>query len=143
MGLLDSLIGGGVGKLVKDVVGTFKLSPEAKLEFEKEIASREHELALKTMEFEGKIAEYQAKEIQVASENIRAEAANSDKYTSRARPTFMYLAYGILANNYIIVPWIGRNPIEFPEPLFWLMGSCILGYTGARTWEKYAENKFK
>ena len=51
-----------------------------------------------------------------------AEATNGDKYTSRARPTFLYVCNVILAWNYILVPMLGRKPIEFPEPPLWLFG---------------------
>ena len=143
MSLLTTIFGGGVGQLVKDVVGTFKLSPEAKLEVEREMAAREHELRLKDYELEAKLLDAQTKEIEAASANIRAEAASSDKYTSRARPTFLYLMYIILAWNYIILPIVQMSsyqaiqPINFPEELVWLFGSGFLGYTGARSWDKW------
>ena len=136
MGLLETIVGGGVGKLVKDVVGTFHLSPESKLEFDKELASRQFELQMKDRELEAKLAEYQAKEIEAASANIRAEATSGDKYTSRARPTFMYIVEIILAWNYIAVPLFNKTPVDLPTPLFWLFGSFGLGYVGARSWEK-------
>ena len=129
MAFLDALFGGGVGKLVKDVVGTFKLSPEAKLEFEKALAENEFKLKQMDAELESKLAD-------TASANIRAETTSSDKFTSRARPMFMYTVNAILAWNYIVVPIFGRNPVELPEALFWLFGSSILGYVGARSWEK-------
>lgn len=143
MSILGTLLGGGVGKLVKDIVGTFKLSPEAKLEFEREIAAREHELRLKDYELEARLIETQAKEVEIASANIRAEAATGDKYTSRARPTFLYLFYTILSWNFIVLPIIQMaskqpiQPILFPEELVWLFGSGYLGYTGARSWDKW------
>lgn len=136
MGLLDAIVGGGVGKLIKDVVGTFKLSPQAQMEFDDKLASRAHELALKDRELEAKLAEYASKEVEVASANIRAETASGDKYTSRARPTFLYVMMGVYVNNYVLLPWATRMPIDFPEALHWLFGSAILGYTGARSWEK-------
>ncbi len=70
-----------------------------------------------------------------------AEATNGDKYTSRARPTFLYVCNVILAWNYILVPMLGRKPIEFPEPPLWLFGSVMLGYVGARSWEKISAVK--
>lgn len=136
MGLLDSIFGGGIGKLFKDVVGSFKLSPEAKLELDRELASHEFELAKLDREYETKLLDAQSREIEAASANIRAEAANGDHYTSRARPTFLYVCNVILAWNYIVSPLIGRPPLEFPEPLFWLFGSVMLGYIGGRSWEK-------
>ena len=129
MAILDQLFGGGVGKLVKDVVGTFKLSPEAKLEFERQLAENEFKLRQMDADLESKLAD-------TAAQNIQAEAKSGDKYTSRARPTFLYCCYIMLMWNYVVVPIFKQAPVNFPEPLFWLMGSCLLGYIGARTFEK-------
>lgn len=129
MPLLDSLIGGGVGKLVSDVVGAFKLSPEAKLEFDKQMAENAYKLKEIDAQLESKLAD-------AASANIQAEAKSGDKYASRARPTFLYICNAIIAWNYIVVPLFKEQPVALPEPLFWLFGSVMLGYVGARSWEK-------
>lgn|SRR5574341_311153 len=133
---LSSLLSGGLGQLFKDVVGTFKLSPEKKAELDTILESHSHELAIKEVELEGKIADSVSREIEAASANIRAEATNGDKYTARARPTFMYIINFILAWNYVVAPLIKRPVLELPDMLFWLFGSAVLGYTGARAWEK-------
>lgn len=82
---------------------------------------------------------------------ITAEANSEDKWTSRARPSFMYVFYIILLNLVIVSPLVGvfypdQMKIFFenvklgfdaiPEPLWWLFGSGFLGYTTARTFEK-------
>jgi hypothetical protein len=36
---------------------------------------------------------------------------------------------------------LGRKPIEFAEPPLWLFGSVMLGYAGARSWEKISAVK--
>ena len=118
------------------MVGTFKLSPEAKLEFEKQIAENDFKLKQMDAELESKLAD-------TASANIRAESGSGDKYTSRARPTFLYIVEFILLWNYVAVPLFKQVPVELPEPIFWLFGSVMLGYTGARSWEKIADRKAK
>jgi hypothetical protein len=77
-----------------------------------------------------------SREVEAASANIRAEATTGDKFTSRARPSFIYVMLVILVANYIVFPLGGKTPLNFPDALFWLFGSCMLGYTGARSWEK-------
>ena len=134
MAILDALFGGGVGQLVKDVVGTFKLSPEEKAKIDAELEAHRFELAKIDAELEGKLAD-------AASANIQAEAKSGDKYTSRARPTFLYVVNVIIAWNYIIVPIFKQAPVPLPEPLFWLFGSVMLGYVGARSWEKISGMK--
>jgi hypothetical protein len=136
--ILSTILGGGVGELFSKIVGTFKLSPEKAAELE--AAKEAHAVELQKLEYElqDKLQDAMSREIEAASANIRAEATNGDKYTSRSRPSFIYVMLAIFICNYMIFPIIGRPAIAFPEPLFWLFGSCMLGYTGARTWEKIA-----
>lgn len=143
MSLLTDIIGGNLGKLVKDVVGTFKVDPTKKLELEALVKEHEFELAKIQAELEAKLEEGRVKEIEAAGANIRAEAASGDRFTSRARPSFIYTMLVIFICNFIVFPFMHRDPISFPESLFWLFGSCMLGYTGARTWEKIGLPKGK
>jgi hypothetical protein len=81
---------------------------------------------------------------------IVAEAGSADPWTSRARPSFLYVMYvmllwalpmGVLA---AFRPDIARDIAEgmnaylngLPEPLFALFGTGYLGYTAARQWGK-------
>ena len=83
---------------------------------------------------------------------ILAEASSADPYTSRARPTFLYVMYAIitlLVVGAILGIWwpvqvfqaaenLGKLLGALPEELWWLFGTGYLGYTGARTYEKRA-----
>lgn len=92
--------------------------------------------------------EFKGVELQLSA--IIAEAQSKDKWTSRARPSFLYVMYvlilfaipmGVLT---VISPgsattlttgvkaWLSA----LPEELYWLFGTGYLGYTGARTWDK-------
>ncbi len=139
MAILDQLFGagiGGLGDFVAKVVGTFKMSPAAALEFQQKLA--ENEFALKKME-----ADLEARLSDTAAANIQAEEKSGDKYVARARPTFLYIVEFILLWNYVVVPLFRQVPVQLPDALFWLFGSCVLGYTGARTWEKFAGKETK
>jgi hypothetical protein len=129
--LLDTILGANLGQLFKDVVGQFHLSPE-----DKAIDENQKEVQLAQIALESKAQDTLARETEAASANIRAEAATGDKFTSRARPSFLYIMQGILVANYVVFPLLGKAAIAFPDALFWLFGSCMLGYTGARSWEK-------
>lgn len=91
------------------------------------------------------------KELEISMSAIIAEANSSDKWTSRARPTFMYLFYLVIIFLVIIFPILGiffkQEMIVFydnvtygfkaiPEPMWWAFTTGYLGYTGARTFEK-------
>jgi hypothetical protein len=81
---------------------------------------------------------------------IIAEARSTDPWTSRARPSFLYVMYamilfampmGVLAAfNPQMARDIGTGMNDYlgglPEPLYALFGTGYLGYTAARQWGK-------
>lgn len=87
-------------------------------------------------------------EIQLSA--IIAEANSSDPYTSRARPTFLYVVYvcilAAIPFGLAHIWWpveVAKAVIGFqlwlnaiPEPMWNLFIVGYLGYTGARTYEK-------
>lgn len=140
MGLFGGLFqggnAGGVVKAIGDVIDKFVETADEKRAADMVKAKlRMQEMTLQH-EFELAVREHDIEVTKVAGENIRAETMSGDKFTSRARPLFLYICNFILLWNYVVVPLLGRTPIEFPEPMFWLFGSVMLGYVGARTWEK-------
>lgn len=81
---------------------------------------------------------------------ILAEAQSADPWTSRARPSFLYVMYamilwaipmGLIA---AVRPEAAANIASgmnaylsgLPEPLYALFGTGYLGYTAARSWGK-------
>jgi hypothetical protein len=81
---------------------------------------------------------------------IVAEAQSNDPWTSRARPSFLYVMYALLlwALPMGLIAAVrpemaagiatGMNAYlaGIPEPLYALFGTGYLGYTAARTWGK-------
>jgi len=92
----------------------------------------------------------QLKELEISMSAIIAEAQSADKWTSRARPSFLYVMYifilmaipiGVLSTfNPSMSLGIATGVHEWlkalPEELYWLFGTGYLGYTGARTFDK-------
>lgn len=82
---------------------------------------------------------------------IIAEANSRDPWTSRARPSFLYVMYvmllfaipmGIIAAfSPMTADNISRGMTAYlnglPEPLYVLFGTGYLGYTAARQWGKF------
>ncbi len=88
-----------------------------------------------------------------ASQELRAllaEAQSADRWTSRARPAFLYVIYALLLWAIPMGLIAGVDPqlgaaiaagmkayLEaLPEPLYALFGTGYLGYTAARAWGK-------
>jgi len=83
---------------------------------------------------------------------IVAEAESVDPWTSRARPSFLYVMYVLLLFALPMGVLSAFNPQAamaiasgmnaylggLPEPLYALFGTGYLGYTAARQWGKIA-----
>jgi hypothetical protein len=134
---MDPVIGGGLLKLGGALLDKIFPDPEQKARAQ---------IALMQAEKEG-----QLEEAKLQMSAILAEASSADPWTSRARPSFMYVMYililacipmGVLAAFH---PEIATKVAEgmkawlsaIPEELWTVFGIGYLGYTGARSFEKF------
>jgi hypothetical protein len=83
-------------------------------------------------------------------EAIIAEARSPDPWTSRARPSFLYVMYALMLWSIPMGLIAAANPATataisagmtaylkgLPSELYTLFGTGYLGYTAARTWGK-------
>lgn len=88
--------------------------------------------------------------VRVQMSAVVAEASAADPWTSRARPSFLYVMYALLlwsipmgliaAFRPAVADAIGKGMTAYlaaiPEPLYALFGFGYLGYTVAREWGK-------
>jgi hypothetical protein len=133
MPILDSLIG-PVAAIIDKIIPDREARDRAKLELIRLRGSQEMEL------------------LQTQLSAIVAEASSVDPWTSRARPSFLYVIY-------VLILWslpmglisafapetasrIAQGMTAYlgalPEPLYALFGTGYLGYTAARQWGKIA-----
>jgi hypothetical protein len=91
------------------------------------------------------------KELEIGMSAIVAEAQSNDPWTSRARPSFLYVFYAVILMLTIVAPMLGiffpgameqffgNVAVGFaalPEELWWTFSVGYLGYSGVRTYEK-------
>lgn len=91
------------------------------------------------------------KELETRMSAILAEASSTDPWTSRARPSFLYVFYTIILTMVVVAPVIGvfhpaamdaffanvgKGFAAIPEEMWWAFTAGYLGYAGARTFEK-------
>ena len=131
MSLLDSLIG-PIASIIDKVIPDKAARAKAKLEL---------------LELQGT---QELKQIEAQLSAIVAEAQSSDPWTSRARPSFLYVMYamilfaipmGVLS---AFAPGLARDIGSgmtgylrgLPDELYALFGTGYLGYTAARQWGK-------
>jgi hypothetical protein len=131
MAILESLIG-PIASIIDKVIPDKAAREKAKLEL---------------MQLEGS---QELAAIEAWLKAIVAEAQSADPWTSRARPSFLYVMYvmilcaipmGILAAfDRSTAEAIGAGMTAYlnalPEPLYALFGTGYLGYTAARQWGK-------
>ncbi|MCB1908104.1 MAG: holin family protein [Rhodocyclaceae bacterium] len=103
------------------------------------------ELELLEMQQDGAL-----EDLKVRLSAIVAEAQSTDPWTSRARPSFLYVMYAMILASFAvgIAQVFDPAAVEtftagvrawlsaIPEQLWWLFGAGYLGYTGARSFDK-------
>jgi hypothetical protein len=131
MGIIEGLIG-PVAQLIDKIIPDPAARDRAKLELIKLQGSQELEA------------------ISVRMQAIVAEANSADPWTSRARPSFLYVMYALLLwaipmgliaavqpdTAMAIAHGMNAYLAGIPEPLYALFGTGYLGYTAARAWGK-------
>lgn len=131
MSLLSTLIE-PISKIIDKVIPDKEARDRAKLELLKLESSQEME------------------QVRVQISAILAEAQSTDPWTSRARPSFLYVMYilllwslpmGLIAAirpeaAQDIASGMNAYLAGIPEPLYALFGTGYLGYTVARQWGK-------
>jgi hypothetical protein len=131
MALVESLIG-PIASIIDKVIPDKEARDRAKLELVKLEGSQELE------------------SIQARLSAILAEAKSPDPWTSRARPSFLYVMYALLlwavpmgliaafrpGAAHAIAAGMNAYLNGLPEPLYALFGTGYLGYTAARQWGK-------
>lgn len=90
-------------------------------------------------------------QLQAAQQVMLAEESSADPWTSRARPTFLYVIYFLIlasvpmAITYAVKPDLAHALIDgfhqwlaaIPDSYLQLFGVGYLGYTGGRSLEKW------
>lgn len=131
MPLIDSLIG-PIASIIDKVIPDKEARARAKLEL----------IALEGTQ--------ELQQIEARLSAIVAEAQSRDPWTSRARPSFLYVMYALIlfsvpmgviaAFDPITARAIGEGMTRYlaalPEALYALFGTGHLGYTAARQWGK-------
>ena len=130
MPILDALIG-PLAAIIDKVIPDKAAREQAKLELLRLEGTQELEL------------------VRARLSAIVAEAESTDPWTSRARPSFLYVMYVLLLwalpMGLISALWpaTARNVAAgnayltgLPEPLYALFGTGYLGYTAMRQWGK-------
>lgn len=133
MPILEALIG-PLAAIIDKIIPDREARDRAKLELIKLQGTQEMEV------------------LQTRLSAIVTEAGSADPWTSRARPSFLYVMYALIlwalpmglisalspATARGITEGMGAYLAALPEPLYVLFGTGYLGYTVTRQWGKIA-----
>lgn len=128
--MIQQLLTAGLGKTVDQVLGRF-------FEDKDQAAQAAHELRLGMLEHDETAQ-------QVARDVVVAEAQSDHWLTSAWRPITMLVFVAIVANNYILAPYIdlffnAGLQLDVPAPMWDLIKIGLGGYVVGRSAEKVAE----
>lgn len=129
---------------VKEIVDEFHHSGEEKQEAQLKIFELEQQLSEKLLDYDSQIKKYQ-------SDILMAEIKGQAWLQQNWRPMLMLTFAAIIANNYIVVPWIGvlaaaigsdfsAPVLEFPGEFWQLLVIGVGGYIAGRSLEKTQKN---
>lgn len=134
---MNPLIVGEVLDVGKRLIDRWFPDPEKKAAAERDLLQ---------MQLSG---ELKATEVRLSA--IIEEARSADPWTSRARPSFLYVFYTVIFSLTVLAPIIGvffpaqmetffsnvgKGFAAIPEELWWTFTAGYLGYAGFRTHEK-------
>lgn len=132
---LDDAVSGAI-KLIDDAINKIWPDPQQRASAEATLIKAQAEAAILQMQQQMSV--------------MLAEAQSNDPWTSRARPSFLYVMYALIlvclpfGVLWAVNPIIGQRMADgmqqwlaaVPDPLWQTFMVGYLGYTGARTWEK-------
>jgi len=128
--MIQQLLGAGLGKAVDSVLGRF-------FEDKDKAAEAAQEIRLAMMDHEQTAQ-------RVARDVVVAEAKSEHWLTSAWRPITMLVFVAIVANNFILAPYVdlffGTGlELEVPDPMWDLIKIGLGGYVVGRSAEKVAK----
>lgn len=134
--VVGTAVAAGVFDLLR--MGIDKIFPDPE-------AAAEAKAKLNELDQQGRLGE-----LNIMMSAILAEANSQDPWTSRARPSFMYLFYAIVMFMVVIAPIIGvvfpekmdlffmnvnKGFMAIPEAMWWTFTAGFLGYSGSKSVE--------
>lgn len=141
MQFLSKLLGGGASEFIDgmtNAVDEFTLSKEEKQEFRLKM----QEYLLK---FDERAKASYQEELKTRSEIIKAEMAQGDVFTKRARPTIVYTGLIFIFLVHVILPMVAYftgdteslQELKLPAEFWWAWSTVVGIYGVGRTAEKF------
>ncbi len=86
----------------------------------------------KKAELELELSKIQAEEVKARMGVLQGMLSNKSLFVAGAIPALLWLAVLGLLNNYVLGPWFGVQPINFPDQYWTLLTTVIVGLFGKK-----------
>lgn len=127
--ILSALTGSSFTDGIAKILALFKIDPNA-------AAQHAADLAKIQTDYETAVLNATSQQLHDQAAVNLAEASSTDKFTSRARPTILYICGAAFFSNFVVSPfatWIAGlfgHPIVYPTLDMSLMTPILLGVLG-------------
>ena len=141
MSFFSKLLRGGLKTILDPITETidkFTLTKDEKQQFQLEVQSR-------LLQLESELEQTYRTELDSRMEIIKAEMAQKDKFTKRARPSIIYLGLLFIFIIHVAIPALAyvsgvqqdQMPnISLPAEFWWAWGTVVSVYGAGRSAEK-------
>ena len=145
---MSKLFSGGLSEVVDSVskgIDSLFTSDEEKLQAKNILREIDNKLKVKMLEHEASIAKEMTKRMDIQSSIIKAEATSDHWVVASWRPITALVFTFIIANNYIVVPYmealfsVSIPRLELDQNMWELLKLMIGGYVMGRSVEKVAQ----
>nr|WP_321499940.1 3TM-type holin [uncultured Dethiosulfovibrio sp.] len=86
----------------------------------------------KKAELELELSKVQADEVNARMGVLQGMLSNKSLFVAGAIPALLWLAVLGLLNNYVLGPWFGLEPINFPDQYWTLLSTVVIGLFGKK-----------
>ena len=135
----------GIFKPVADLVDNVHTSEEERGKLRNELAKIQGDVQLRLLEYQQQVLDYEKKLVDARSSVLKAELEGKSWLQRNWRPILMLIIIIIIANNYILFPYLSMwtdkvKVLQLPNGLYALLTAGVGGYIVGRSGEKIASN---
>lgn len=86
----------------------------------------------KKAELELELSKIRTDEVKARMGVLQGMLSNKSLFVAGAIPALLWLAVLGLLNNYVLAPWFGLQPINFPDQYWTLLSTVVVGLFGKK-----------
>ena len=136
---------GSIFKPAADLVDNVHTSEEERKQLRNELAKIQSDVQLRVLEYQQQVLGYEKQLVDARSNVLKSDLEGKSWLQRNWRPILMLIIILIIANNYILFPYLSMwtdkvKVLALPNGLYALLTAGVGGYIVGRSGEKIAAN---